>query len=202
MYSPTGWIFGSANNTNKCDIQLAENNKTGISRKHLRIDISPDKLCPRLNVLSSINPVRISDGNRTVTFSQGENFDFSVPVTIEMGKCSMRAWKSSLSFKQQQGYRDNAERFSRVFMDALPKGLSISSVPSGASTLGVRFGINNAVYACESSNRHGQGSFATILKVTELRSGAIYAAKEPYHLCRNFMSTIRQRWEELTAKFT
>jgi hypothetical protein len=40
MYSPQGWVFGSSDDTDKCDVQLAKDNTTGVSRQHLRIDLT------------------------------------------------------------------------------------------------------------------------------------------------------------------
>lgn len=59
MYSPQGWIFGSSDDSDKCDVQLATNNTTVISRQHFRIDVSPSMDCPRLTVLSG-NPVSMT----------------------------------------------------------------------------------------------------------------------------------------------
>ncbi|KAL6876795.1 hypothetical protein J3F83DRAFT_421530 [Trichoderma novae-zelandiae] len=41
MFTPGGWVCGSLSDSEKCDLQLAENNQTGVSRRHFRIDRYP-----------------------------------------------------------------------------------------------------------------------------------------------------------------
>ncbi|OAA34203.1 Calcium/calmodulin-dependent protein kinase type IV [Metarhizium rileyi] len=41
LYDPRGWVLGSDRDSDECDLQLAETNQMGISRRFIRIDISP-----------------------------------------------------------------------------------------------------------------------------------------------------------------
>ena len=34
MYSPQGWVLGSSDDSDTCDLQLAKDNTSGISRRH------------------------------------------------------------------------------------------------------------------------------------------------------------------------
>ena len=74
MFSPLGWVIGSSDDSDKCDLQLAKDNTTGVSRQHFRIDLSPDTHCPRITVLSR-NPIHIHIGDRTVTLDQGQSLE-------------------------------------------------------------------------------------------------------------------------------
>jgi hypothetical protein len=78
MYSPQGWVVGSSDDTDKCDVQLAKDNTTGVSRQQLRIDLSPSLHCPRLTVLS-MNRVQIHIGERTALSTNRNLWTSSLP---------------------------------------------------------------------------------------------------------------------------
>jgi hypothetical protein len=199
MFSPQGWIVGSSDDTDKCDVQLAEDNTTGVSRQHLRFDLSPSLHCPRLTVLS-MNRVQIHIDERTVSLDQGQSLDIVSPITIDLGEVTMRAWRPVLSHKEEVRYRQNVERFSEEFLDALPK-LPISLEATESSTFTLRFGRNNTVYKREETGILGTGSFASVMKVKELRSKKIFAAKVPHFKSSDPASQARNRWESLTEEF-
>lgn len=200
IYSPHGWVLGSSDNTDRCDLQIAENNKTGISRQHIRVDISPVRRCPRLTVIST-NPIRIRDGDRTVTLHQGQDFEISRPVTIDMGRSSFRAWRPILSAEEQRLYWQNAEKFSEEFLDALPKHLPIKLNTPGASTFNLRFGGNNTVYIEDRRTPANKGSAGSVMMVRELKSGKAFAAKELWFKSTDSASKRRKRWEQLTEEY-
>lgn len=200
MYSPQGWVLGSLDDTDRCDLQLAKNNETGISGQHFRIDISPVRHCPRLTVMST-NPIRISDGFRMVILLQGQVFDISRPVTIDMGNSSLRAWRPILSTEEQRLYWRNAEKFSKEFLDALPKHLPIKLNSPGASTFNLRFGENNTVYIEDRKRPASKGNAGSVMMVRESKSGKVFAAKELWFKATDSASKRRKRWEELTAEY-
>jgi hypothetical protein len=197
MYSPQGCVFGSSDNPDTADLQLAENNRTGISRRHFKIDISPDTRRPRLTVLSR-NSLRIHDGDRTITLDHSQSLEILSAVTIDLGEVTVRAWRPILSHQEMQRFHKNAEKFSEDFLDALPK-LPISNA-TGASTFDLRFGKNNAVYKREGTET-STGSSASVMKVRELRSQRILAAKVPHFKASDPASTVRKRWESMTGEF-
>jgi len=65
----------------------------------------------------------------------------------------------------------------------------------------LRFGRNNAVYKREGTGTANTGSFTSVMKVKELRSGKIFAAKVPRFKASDPASKVRMRWESLTAEF-
>lgn len=199
MYSPQGWVIGSSDDSDTCDLQLARDNTTGVSRRHFKIDLSPDIHCPRLTVLSR-NPVKIHIGDRTVTLDQGQSLEILSAVTINLGEVTVRAWRPTLSHEEEQRYRRNAEKFSEEFLDALPK-LPISLNATRASTFDVRFGSNHTVYKSEETRTTSTGSFASVMKVKELHSQKIFAAKVPHFKASDPASKVRKRWESLTEEF-
>ena len=67
MYFPQGWVLGSLNDLDICDLQLVKDNISGISRRHFKIDLSPDNYRPRFIVLLR-NPVRMHIDACIVTF--------------------------------------------------------------------------------------------------------------------------------------
>ena len=200
MYSPRGWVLGSSDDTDRCDLQLAENNETGISGQHFRIDISPVRHCPRLTVMST-NPIRIRDGVHTVTLRQGQVFEISRPVTIDMGRSSVRAWRPILSAEEQRRYRQNAGKFSEEFMNALPKHLPIKLNTPRSSTFNLRFGKNNTVYIEDRKRLASKGSAGSVMMVRETKSGKVFAAKELWFKATDSASERRKRWEELTEEY-
>ena len=101
MYSPQGWVLGSSDDSDICDLQLAKDNTTGVSSRHFRIDLSPDIHCPRFTVLSK-NPIQIYIGDRTVTLDQGQSLEILSAVTIGLGGVTMRAWRPALSHQEEQ----------------------------------------------------------------------------------------------------
>ncbi|PNY27177.1 Protein kinase-like domain protein [Tolypocladium capitatum] len=196
LYSPQGWVGGSSPDSDDCDLQLAKDNRTGVSRRHFRIDISPGGRCPRLTNLSR-NAIRIHGAGGTIILDQEESVDIISRVTIDLGQVLVRAWRPVLSREQERRYNTNVENFHREFMNALPK----PAVASMAPTLDIRFGLNNAVYKREEEGYTGAGSFASVMKVKELRTGKSFAAKVPHYKTSDPAGKVRKRWESLTDEF-
>lgn len=112
----------------------------------------------------------------------------------------MRAWRPTLSHQEQISYRQNVEKFSKEFLDALSR-LPISVNAPGVSTFSMRFGKNNAVYRREDTGIIGTGSFASVMKVKELHSRKVFAAKVPHFKASDPASRARERWESLMEEF-
>lgn len=68
-----------------------------------------------------------------------------------------------------------------------------------APTLDIRFGLNNAVY--QQQAKLGSGTFATVMKVKELKTKRIFAAKEPHYKESDTPGVVRKRWEALSDEF-
>jgi hypothetical protein len=112
----------------------------------------------------------------------------------------MRAWRPTLSHEEEVRYRQNVEKFSEEFLDALPK-LPISLDATEASTFIVRFGTDNTAYRREETGTLGTGSFASVTKVKEVHSQRIFVAKVPHFTSSDPASRARNRWESLTQEF-
>lgn len=196
MYSPQGWVVGSSPDSDDCDLQVAEDNQTGVSRRHFQIDVSPGRRCPRLTNLSR-NAMRIHGADGTIILDQEQNVDIPAPVTIDLGQVRIHAWRPSLSRAQDQRYRANLESFHRDFMNALPR----PAVAMMAPTSNIRFGLSGAVYKQEDTAFSAAGSFASVAKVKELRSGKSFAAKVAHHKLSDPAGQVRRLWESLTDEF-
>lgn len=165
LFSPDGWVVGSHADTDQCDLQLAENNKTGISRRYFRIDIDPKTCNPRVVVLSA-KTLRIIDGDRTVVCRQGQPMQISRPVTVDLGVVGFRAWRPKLTNAEDRLYWQRASKYNQEVMASMPKYIpSIKSQPV-TITSNVRYGRNDAVYI-NKLGIEGKGMSASVMMVEE-----------------------------------
>jgi len=132
--------------------------------------------------------------------NKDDSFEILSAITIDLGEVTVRAWRPILSFQEQQRYHKNANQFNKEFLDALPR-LPQSITTTGASTLDLRLGLENAVYKREETAKTNTGSFATVMKVKELRSGKIFAAKVPHFRASDRADKARKRWELVEDEF-
>ncbi|KAL6887143.1 hypothetical protein HDV57DRAFT_349730 [Trichoderma longibrachiatum] len=180
MFTPGGWICGSLSDSERCDVQLAENNKSGVSRRHFRIDIHSDTR------------------TKPILLYSAEEVDIDTPVVIELGTVQLRAWRPLLSREQKRRYKRNAQKFHQEYLSALPRS---AATTTSLPTLDIRFGLfRNSVYKREGDDL-GRGSFASVAKVRELRSGDLFAAKVPYFKASDAPGKARDRWESLSKEF-
>ena len=206
MYSPDGWTLGRSDDSEVCDFQIAHSKKTAVSKKHILFDVEPVAHRPRIKVLSQ-NSIRVHIGEdrlkrkRIVTLFQGETLDIIDSVTIDLGEVTFRAWRPVLTGEAQSRYRRNAERFNEEFLDSIRR-LPVNLDSKGTSTFTMRFGANNACYKVDDPVQARRGSFASVYRVKELRTGKIFAAKEPHFRMNQSASKSRHRWENLTGEFT
>lgn len=212
LYSPTGWVLGSSNSDN-CDFQLAIDNRTGISRRHAQIDVRPGTCDPRLKNIAN-NPIRIwkdvSDPKHLnpdgvfVDLEKGDHIDILSTVVVDFGEVAFGAWRPALTDSEKRQYHIKAEKFSQEFLAALPsrRGSIPESVhPSGTSTLALRFGSKNTVYKRDEIVGTASGSFGFVMRVHELTSGKVFAAKVPHFKRSDSADRDRQRYELLTAEY-
>ncbi|OAG40895.1 hypothetical protein AYO21_04972 [Fonsecaea monophora] len=194
MYSPQGWIAGSSNDSDICDIQLAKDYTSGVSRRYFRIDVNPTAHSPRLTVISR-NPIQIHDDGHSVILSRGESLEIGTAVTVDLGEATLRAWRPILSHREELDYRRNAEEFSRAFLHALPRFPISLNVPEG-STFDLRLGNNGTVFRRVRDGHGGVGGFVTVLGFFwEYNSQKIFAAKVPHFKASDPSSVVRKRWE-------
>lgn len=199
LFDPRGWVIGSHNDPDKCDLQVAENNQTGISRRFLRIDISPVTHNPRVTVLSD-GRIHMQDGDRILTCRSGEPMEFSRPVTIDLGAVSFRAWPPKRTNAENREYRKVARTFSEDILRAVPKYIpSIQSQPETAKH-NVRCGRNGSVYVNE-WGIESKGMSASVMMVKDRTTGNIFGAKEPYYRTSDNHDTARKRFEELQKEY-
>lgn len=148
----------------------------------------------------SRNAVRVHLEGRSVTLHQGERIELISASRIDVGTVKLRAWRPDLSPSEERLYRRNADKFSRDVLDALPK-LPLNLSTSSNLTLDLRFGKNHAIYKREEVAPISSGSFATVIKVRELQSQRVYAAKIPHFRSSDSAGTARKRWESLKEEF-
>lgn len=76
IYCAEGWCLGSDNENHVADFQLTKDNKLGVSRRHLKVDINPRSLLPRITNLSR-NPIRVHDDqNRIVELEKSTSMTY------------------------------------------------------------------------------------------------------------------------------
>lgn len=199
LFDPQGWVLGSHSDSDECDLQLAVNNQTGISRRFIRVDISPATHNPRMTVLSD-RKIRIQDGDRILPCRPGEPMEFSRPVTIDLGAVSFRAWPPKRTTTEDREYNRMARVFSEDILRAMPKYMpSIKRQPETAKH-NVRYGGNGAVYVNE-WGVESKGMCASVMMVKDRTTGNIFGAKEPYYKTSDDHDTARKRFEALQREY-
>lgn len=200
LFDPQGWVLGSHGDSDKCDLQVAENNQTGISRRLIRFDISPATHNPRITLLSE-RRVRIRDGNRVLTCRPGEPMEFSHPVVVDCEAVRFRAWPPKRTNSDARKYKDAARVFSEDILRAVPKYIpSIRSQPETV-THNIRYGKDGAVYVNEWGGVESKGAHASVMKVKDMVTGHIYGAKEPYYKLSDDHDSARKRFEALQMEY-
>lgn len=199
LYTPQGWVVGSSNDADACDLRLAETNKTGISRRHFIIDIHPNTLNPRLTVLST-GTVRMIGKGRTMILGSGDSLEIPEMVTVDLGAVSFKAWRPKLSVGEQKRYKTGARRFCQHAVAALPKYFPPLSSPPETITSNVRCGRDGAVYVNKGMFT-GKGRTASVMMVEERASGELFGAKEPYYKANDDPGRVRTRWEDLKREY-
>lgn len=200
LFSPEGWVLGSSSDSDVCDLQLAKDNKTGVSRRHFRIDTDPTTCIPRLTVLSTTGTIRLVDGGRTVPLVRGKSREISRMVTIDLGAVSFRAWRPKLTVTEERKYRKKAQDWSKEVVAALPKYFPPLNSQPETVTSNIRYGRNNTIYVNE-GGVEARGMTASVLRVRERKSGSVFGAKEPYFSTNDDFGKVRSRWEELRREF-
>ncbi|TWU70520.1 hypothetical protein ED733_000352 [Metarhizium rileyi] len=197
IHAPHGWVMGSSL-ADSCDFRLAVDNRGGVSREHLRIDISPDDHCnPRVNNLSR-NPIRVWHGNRLVVLATREHTDITEPVRIDIGDLIIPAWRPTLSLDEMKQFKKYGKRFHHDYMRAVPRP---SEVYLMAKTPDIRLGMGGRMYKRAEDFHASSGSFASVIKVEELKSKRVFAAKIPHYRQSDSIAMARMRWELLVNEF-
>lgn len=179
LFDPLGWVIGSDSNPDKCDLQIAETNQTGISRRQLRLDIDPDTHCPRITVLSTKSIQVLTDGADARRCGPPELMVLLAPATLDLGAVTFRAWAPSRTYAQTTAYEKWAGEFSSGLLGAVPRYIpSIGDYPE-TGEYDVRFGSDGAVYVDE-WRRESKGASASVMLVKEMRSGKFFGAKVPH----------------------
>jgi hypothetical protein len=200
LFDPLGWVIGSDSDSDKCDVQVAENNQTGISRRHFRIDISPVTRNLRITVLSNCR-IRIRDGDRILLCRPSDPTEFSRPVTIDLGAVTFLAWCPSRTAAERREYGRWAKDFSEDILRAVPRYIpSIETRHPETVTRNIRWGRDGSVYVNEWGGG-SRGMSASVMMVKERTTGKIFGAKEPYYKANDDHDTARKRWEALQREY-
>ncbi|KAH6656160.1 hypothetical protein BKA67DRAFT_562791 [Truncatella angustata] len=196
MYSSDGWVLGSAPDNNAADVQLAEDNTKGVSKRHFRIDIHPLSCKPRVTVLSrSLHFV--GDGDDDL-LTQHEDREITESAVFNLGGTVFLAWRPKLTPREVRTYRKKALKFSEDAALAMPRYFPLLSSAPETITSKVRYGENEKVYVFQGHS--GKGTSASVILVQERKSGDILAAKEPYYKSSDDPGIRRNRWEELNKE--
>ncbi|KAI9146641.1 Calcium-dependent protein kinase 1 [Paramyrothecium foliicola] len=201
IYSPEGWICGSATEVDRADIQIAANNMGGVSRRHFLVDIEPLSRKPRLTVLGQMLRVTPPKSGPIVIL-KGQSIEVVEPLTIDLGAVSFQIWQPTLCTAQQQRmYMQKARHFHNEAVAALPR--YVPSLSSGIPTVspGIRVGRSGAVYL--SKGNVGKGMSATVMLVErqDTLHKTTYVAKEPYFKASDDPGAIQYKWEETRHEF-
>ncbi|RBR04170.1 uncharacterized protein FIESC28_11619 [Fusarium coffeatum] len=200
LFSPEGWVFGSSSDPDICDVQLAKDNSTGISRRHFRIDTEPRTGSPRITVLSRSGVVRLVDQGRVLSLERDKSTEISRMVTLDLGAVSFVVWRPELTEAEQRRYAAQALKWSKEVVAAIATYIPPLNSQPETVTSNVRYGKNNAVYVNE-GGVEGRGMTASVMRIYERTSGLVYGAKEPYYKVSDDFGKVRSRWEELKREF-
>ncbi|KAI5862315.1 hypothetical protein GGS23DRAFT_605630 [Durotheca rogersii] len=152
IFSPEGWILGSAADTDTCDLQLAKDNTTGISRRHFRIDTHPITCNPRLTVLFA-GAIRLVDEDCMVSLCQGRSIDISRMATIDFGAITT----------EDEMYRRKALDWSREVLASLPRSFPpLNAKGTTASVMLVEERISGAVFGAKEPYYNTNGDFGKV----------------------------------------
>ncbi|KYK57288.1 thymocyte nuclear protein 1 [Drechmeria coniospora] len=208
MYSPEGWVLGSDTDTDNCDLQISENNETGISRQHVRVDTDPRSRLPRVRVLSRHGAVCTKDeSGEAVRFLCGQDFTIDRPMLLDLGAVQFRAWSPKLTAGEESIYQGLALKWSEEAVAAAPRPLRAPAEPQDnegggheTMTSNVRPGRNGAVYVNQGVIL-SHSTTAEMIAVQERASGILYGAKVPYSNTDDDYGMIRGCLESLTKEF-
>lgn len=200
LFDPLGWVIGSDNNSDKCDLQISETNQTGISRRQLRLDIDPETYCPRITVLSTKSIQVLMDGADARRCGAPEPMVLLAPATLDLGAVTFRAWAPSRTYAQSIAYEKWAGEFSSGLLGAVPRYIpSIQSYPETGEHA-IRYGRDGAVYVDE-SRRESKGASASVMMVRDNKTGNVFGAKVPHFNIHNSHDVARKRWEDLGKEY-
>lgn len=200
LFSPEGWVMGSSPDSDVCDVQLAKDNQTGISRRHFRIDTDPKTRLPRLAVLSATSTIRLVYDGRQVSLVRGKSIEISRMVTFDLGAVSFRAWRPELTTAEERRYNKKALNWSKEVVAAVPRYFPPLNSQPETVTSNIRYGKNKAVYVNE-GGVEARGMTASVMRIKERKSGSVFGAKEPYFKASDDFGKVRSRWEDLRREF-
>lgn len=200
LFDPLGWVIGSGSDPDKCDLQISDTNQTGISRRHLRLDIHPVTHCPRITVLSTKSVKVLMDDTDALTCLPHEPRQLFRPATLGLGAVTFRAWTPSRTYAQTTAYEKWAGEFSSGLLGAVPRYIpSIEDYPE-TGEYDVRFGSDGAVYV-DGRRHESKGASASVMLVKEMRSGKFFGAKVPHFNIHDSHDVARKRWEDLGMEY-
>jgi hypothetical protein len=106
VYSPEGWVCGSAPEIDRADVQIAASNIGGVSRRHFLVDIDPASSKPRLTVLGQM--LRVTPlSSRPIVLLQRQTIEVIEPLRVEIGEISFWIWQPTLRPGDQQRSYNN-----------------------------------------------------------------------------------------------
>ncbi|KAK6436560.1 hypothetical protein LTR95_007252 [Oleoguttula sp. CCFEE 5521] len=222
-YTHIGWVFGSSNDTEICDFQIAAGNSTGISRQHFTICMTKTT-SPGIQVLSK-NPVYLTidakgfdeddtteprglvlhkepEDRKLLLHKQLDPWPIirSVKISVGLPPIHIFIWRPLLPTAEQRMQNfDKATRMLRAVQDATPSpsyfGTRASETPM------IRRGTNDKLYIMTSgtSRRGGSGS---VEMVVEQASQQIFAAKVLHFSSSTSVSAAKKKYDTLLHEFT
>lgn len=119
-------------------------------------------------------------------------------MRIDIGDLIIPAWRPKLSPEEMKRFKGRAKRFHRDYMRALPRPPERYLM---AETPDIRLGMGGRIYKRAEGFYAASGSLASGIKVEELKSKSIFAAKIPHFGQSDSIATTRRSWELLVSEF-
>ncbi|KXJ84630.1 kinase-like domain-containing protein [Microdochium bolleyi] len=199
IYSPEGWVFGSSDDTAVSDFQIVADHSSGVSRRHIRIDVDPDYLRPRVTNLSH-NAIRITshakgDDARHITLEKEESELLPTSARLDFGPVSFSFWRPKLVARENLNeFRKHVNNFNKAVLDALPR-----NADTGNLTPYARRAVNGDVYVQEKLIAHGASG--SVYKVRKVNTKEIYAAKIAHYREADGASKALGRYKSAEKEF-
>nr|OQO32685.1 hypothetical protein B0A51_00063 [Rachicladosporium sp. CCFEE 5018] len=222
-YAHIGWVFGSSNDAEICDFQIAAGNGTGISRQHFKICMT-ETTSPGIQVLSK-NPIHLTidakgldeddtteprdtvlheepEPRKLLLHKQPEPWPIirNVKISVGLPPIHILIWRPLLpTAEQRMQYFDKATRMQRAVRDATPSPSCLGTRAS--DTPMIRDGANDKLYIMTSGTGRRGGS-GSVEMVIEQASQRIFAAKVLNFSSSASVSVAKKNYDTLLREFT
>ncbi|KAH7010699.1 kinase-like domain-containing protein [Microdochium trichocladiopsis] len=183
IYNPDGWFFGSSDDTTESDFQIIADNSSGVSRKHILIDVDPDELRPRVTNRSS-NAIRITGHTeegvtRYITLEKGEHELLPGSSTLDFGPVTFSFRRPKLVAREDiNKFRKHTDDFNKGVLAALPRNPKTGNLTPNMRCAQMGIFNTKTIYAAKITHYHAadNDSKPNVIEVVALIPGH---GKEP-----------------------